>query len=151
MKKERRFQRWKIFLLSAIIGLFAYEVSNIIFICNQNAIFGEYSKEDYKYLLGIVKKTIIEGKGIHTEGIPKDVYYLIEQPGNADMEDITCEYGLKSNVECKITIILSGKDKEILSKDSIYETEERYKRVRNEKIDILSIIIGALIFGIIFI
>lgn len=143
---KRRFINYgTMFLLSVMAGFLAYMISNRMIISNRDDIFGKYSKDDYEYLLEIAEKVIVEGgEGIHTEEIPKDVYYKIETFSNEE-DNITFTYGLSKNRlknSPKMTITLSKKDKKILSKDSIYETEEDYKKVCNNQAKFFSVLIG---------
>lgn len=135
MKKRRFINYGTMFLLSVMVGILACMISNRVIRNNSDAIFGKYSKEDYEYLLEIAEKAVVEGKGIHTEEIPKDVDYTIEQLSNVNDKEnnITFTYSLsRSGLNSpKMTITLSKENKKILSKHSIYKTEEDYIRVCN--------------------
>lgn len=144
MMKRRFINYGTMFLLSVMVGFLAYMISNRMIISNRDDIFGKYSKDDYKYLLEIAEKAVVDGEGIHTEEIPKDVYYKIETFSNEE-DNITFTYGLSKNGlknSPKMTITLSKEERKILSKDSIYETEKDYKRICNNQAQFFSVLIG---------
>lgn len=150
--RKRRFNSYgKTLLLSVMVGFFVYIISNGMIINNCNAIFGEYSKDDYEYLLEIAEKAVVEGKGIHTEEIPKDVDYKIEQFSNG--EDIKFTYALSKKglleISPEVTITLSVEDKKILSQDFQWETEEEFIKRCNNQAKFFSVILGC--FGAIVI
>lgn len=139
---KRRFINYgTMFLLSVVVGLLAYMISNRIMISHSDDIFGKYSTEDYEYLLEIVEKAVVEGKDIHTQEIPKDVYYKIEQSSNEEAITFTCSLIKRELYSPEMTITLSKEDKKILSKDFI-ETEEDYNRMCNRQAKFFSVAIG---------
>lgn len=153
MKKKRRFINLGTMLLLSIIVVFlAYGVSYRYFM-NSYDVFESYSKDVYDYLVEIAEKTITEGKGINTQGIPEDIEsYQINKYGDR----VIFEYGLKWNHEMfwytsqpKMTITLS-KDNKILNKESNYETKEKYIEDCKNQMSGWSMMIGLLLGMAIF-
>ena len=147
MKKKRRFiNGGTVMLFTIMLGIIVCKVSHTIIIKINSDIFETYSEDDYRYLLEIAKTAVTEGKGIDTSKIPKDVIpYEISASKNGET---VFTYELKWDVNTclanppSMTVTLS-KDKKVLSKDSNYESKEKFTENCKRKMLLAPIIIGA--------
>lgn len=147
MKKKRRFINWgTVMIFTIMLGIIVCKISHTIIIKINSDTFEAYSEDDYRYLLEIAKTAVTEGKGIDTSKIPKDVIYEIS--GSKSGETIFT-YELKRDVNFRLQLPLTpnmtvtlSKDQRILSKDSNYESKEKFTEECKRKMLLWPLMIG---------